>query len=374
MANKKTKKTETTNSITLSVLDVESRYKVDYAEYTYAGQNEDKPVGWGEDNALPLLYMNCYSKSSTLKATIMSQVNYVLGDEVIVSEDGARWAEQINRNGMTMREFIAKLAFNYAVYGGFAIQVVYNKLGEVVEMFPLDFGRCRVNESITKVFYSKKWTKYQSKYDEYDIFNKKNVNPQNPTQIFYYKGDLTSSIYPLPQYNGALMDVLTEIEASKYSLNTIANGFSAKYLLQFPENDNLTDEQKQGIEDAIKNKFCGADNEVNFMLFWRNGDGDADKIEVSKIESNDDAEKYLAIKDTARQNVFISMRTSPLLCGLPVATAFSTDEFKDSFQIYNKTVIEPIQDIIKEALVKITGIDDLVSIKKFNVDFSRDEQ
>lgn len=374
MANKKTKKTETTNSITLSVLDVESRYKVDYAEYTYAGQNEDKPVGWGEDNALPLLYMNCYSKSSTLKATIMSQVNYVLGDEVIVSEDGARWAEQINRNGMTMREFIAKLAFNYAVYGGFAIQVVYNKLGEVVEMFPLDFGRCRVNESITKVFYSKKWTKYQSKYDEYDIFNKKNVNPQNPTQIFYYKGDLTSSIYPLPQYNGALMDVLTEIEASKYSLNTIANGFSAKYLLQFPENDNLTDEQKQGIEDAIKNKFCGADNEVNFMLFWRNGDGDADKIEVSKIESNDDAEKYLAIKDTARQNVFISMRTSPLLCGLPVATAFSTDEFKDSFQIYNKTVIEPIQDIIKEALVKITGIDDLVTIKKFNVDFSRDEQ
>lgn len=374
MANKKTKKTETTNSITLSVLDVESRYKVDYAEYTYAGQNEDKPVGWGEDNALPLLYMNCYSKSSTLKATIMSQVNYVLGDEVIVSEDGARWAEQINRNGMTMREFIAKLAFNYAVYGGFAIQVVYNKLGEVVEMFPLDFGRCRVNESITKVFYSKKWTKYQSKYDEYDIFDKKNVNPQNPTQIFYYKGDLTSSIYPLPQYNGALMDVLTEIEASKYSLNTIANGFSAKYLLQFPENDNLTDEQKQGIEDAIKNKFCGADNEVNFMLFWRNGDGDADKIEVSKIESNDDAEKYLAIKDTARQNVFIAMRTSPLLCGLPVATAFSTDEFKDSFQLYNKTVIEPIQDIIKEVLVKITGIDDLVTIKKFNVDFSRDEQ
>ena len=372
MATKKTKKAENTE-IKLSVLDVQKKYKVDYTEYTYNGQNGDKPVAWGEDNNLPMLYMNCYAKSSTLKAAIMSQVNYVLGDEITVSEDGAKWAEEVNRNGMSMRELIAKVSFNYAVYGGFAIQVIYNKLGNPVEFFPLDFGRCRTNENQTKVFYANKWSKYQAKYDEYDVFDPKHINMENPTQIYYFKGDLTPSIYPLPQYNGALMDILTEIEASTYSLNTISNGFSAKYLIQFPENNNLTDEQKKGIEDAIKNKFCGADNEYSFMLYWRDGDGDAEKIEVSKLESDDSAEKYLAIKDTARQNIFIAMRTSPLLCGLPVATAFSTSEFKDAYQLYNKTVIEPIQDIIKEALDKITGIDGLVHIKKFDIDFSRED-
>lgn len=361
------------NDIRLSVLDVENKYKVDYTEYIYgSGNNSDKPVSWGEDNALPSLYMNCYSKSSTLKATIMSQIDYVLGDEIIVSDDAAYWKEQVNRNGMTMKDLVAKLAFNYAVYGGISLQVVYNRLGQVVELFPLDFGRCRVNENKTKVFYNKKWGKWTAKYDVYDAFDPEHIDMDNPTQIYWFKPDYSSAIYPLPQYNGALYDILTEIEASKYSLNTVARGFSARYLIQFPENRNITDEQKKGIEDAIKNKFCGSDTDTSFMLYWRNGDGDAEKIEISKIETDDAPEKYLAIKDTARTNIFIAMRTSPLICGLPVSTAFSTDEFKDSFKLYNKTVITPIQDIIKGCLSKITGIPNIISFAQFDIDFTQE--
>lgn len=360
-------------NIRLSVLDIENQYKVDYTEYVYGnGNNSDRPVAWGPENQLPTLYMNCYAKSSTLKATIMSQVDYVLGDDIVVNEDASYWAEKVNRNGMTMRQLIGKLAFNYAVYGGLAIQVIYNKLGNVVELFPLDFGKCRVSENGKKVFYNKKWGKWTAKYDTYDIFDPTNIDMSNPTQIFWMKPDYTNSVYPLPQYNGAMYDILTEIEASKYSLNTVGRGFSARYLIQFPEVGNLTDEQKQGIETAIKNKFTGSDTDVSFMLYWRNGPEDGDKIEVSKIEADDSPEKYLAIKDTARGNIFIAMRTSPLLCGLPVATAFSTDEFKDAYKLYQKTVVEPIQDLIKECLEKVTGVKNPISIKKFDIDFSRE--
>lgn len=367
---------EEKKNIQLSVLDIERRYSVDYAEYTYGSStNNDRPVGWGEDNALPQIYLNCYAKSSTLKAAIMSQIDYVLGDDVIVNDSAAYWKEKVNRTGMTIRQFIAKLAFNYAVYGGFAIQVIYNKLGQVVELYPLDFGKCRVNEDGTKVFYNKKWGKWTSKYDTYDRFDPKNINMENPTQIYWYKGDFTSSIYPLPQYNGALYDILTEVECSKYALNTVSKGFSARYLIQFPEAANsLTDEQKKGIEAAIKTKWTGADTDLNVMLYWRNGDSDADKIEINKIETDDSHEKYMALKDTARQNIFIAMRTSPLLCGLPVATAFSTNEFKDAFQLYDKTVVEPIQDIIKEALSKVMSVEKPISFKKFDIDFSREEE
>lgn len=365
----------TTDNIQLSVLDIEKKYKVDYAEYTYGnGSNTDRPVGWGDDNQLPSLYMNCYAKSSTLKATIMSQVDYILGDDVVVNDSAAAWKEKVNRNGMTMRQLIAKVAFNYSVYGGFAIQVIYNKLGIPVELYPLDFGKCRVNENNTKVFYNKTWSKYNGKYQTFDCFDPDNVDPNNPTQIFWYKGDFTSSVYPLPQYNGALYDIITEIEASKYSLNTVARGFSARYLIQFPEVPNLTDEQKAGVEAAIKNKFTGSDADVSFMLYWRNGDQDGDKIEINKIETDDAPEKYLAIKDTARQNIFIAQRTSPLLCGLPVASAFSTDEFRDSFKLYNKTVITPIQDAIRESLEKIIGVENPVSFRQFDITFDENKE
>lgn len=357
-------------NIRFSVLDVEKKYIVDPEEFTY-GSN--KMVTWGADNKLPVLYHNCYNQSATLKAIIDGSINYVLGDEVIVNPNASAWAEKVNRTGMTPRQFIAKLAFNYFVYGGIAIQVIYNKLGLPVEMFPLDFGRCRTNELGTKVYYAKNWTKYQTKSEEYDVFNPKKIDPEKPTQIYYYKGDFTSSVYPLPPFAGAIYDVLTEIECSKYSLNTVARGFAAKYLIQFPETNNLTDEQKGGVETAIKNKFCGSDNEANFLLYWRNSIDDQG-ISVTKIESDETPERYIAIKDNARTNIFVSMKATPLLFGLPNASnGFSTDEYKDSFKLYSKTVIEPLRDIILEMFGKITGTKDGITIEDFDIDFSRGE-
>lgn len=358
------------NRIQLSVLDIESKYVVSPDETTYGNKNL---VTWGMDNQLPVLYHNCYNKSATLKAIIDGTINYVLGDDIVLDDTAAYWREKVNRTGLTMRQLISRIAFSLNVYGGIAIQVIFNKLGQVVELFPLDFGRCRTNEDGTKIYYAKKWTKYQTKSQEFDRFDPKNINKDNPTQIFYYKNDTTNSVYPLPPFAGALYDVLTEIECAKYSLNTVARGFSAKYVFNFPEANNLTDEQKDGIEEAIKNKFCGSENETNFMLYWKNEDGSG--IEVTKIESDETPERYIAIKDNARTNIFVAMRTTPLLMGLVngISTGWATQEFSDSFKLFQKTVIKPQQDIIVEALEKITGAKNGIHIVPFEIDFGTQE-
>lgn len=357
-------------NIQLSVLDIQNKYVVDPEELTYGTKSL---VTWGLDNQLPVLYNNCYNKSASLKAIIDGIINYTLGDDIFLDDAAAYWREKVNRTGMTMRQFIAKLDFNLNVYGGFAIQVIYNKLGAVVEMFPLDFGRCRTNEDGTKIYYAKKWTKYQTKSQEFDCFDPTNIDKENPTQIFYYKGDFTSSVYPLPPYAGAIYDVLTEIECAKYSLNTVARGFSAKYVFNFPEADNLTDEQKKGIQEAIKTKFCGSECETNFLLFWKNTDGQG--IDIQKIESDETPERYIAIKDNARTNIFVSMKCTPVLFGLPNASnGFSTNEYSDSYKLFQKSVIAPQQDIIIEAIEKITGCKDAIHIAPFVLNFDNVEE
>lgn len=356
--------------IQLSVLDIERKYTFSPEEYTYGS---DSMVAWGNDNNLPLLYLNCYDNSATLQSIINGCINYILGDEIVVSPEAGYWAKTVNRNGMTLRDFIRKISFNLLVYGGFAYQIIYNKIGYPVEFFPLDFGKCRRNEAGNKVYYSKKWTKYQTKSEEYDAFNPDKVDPKKPTQIYYYNGDVTNRVYPLPPYCGAINDVLTEIECGKYSLNTVARGFSAKYVFNFPDVGNLTNEQKKGMETAIKNKFCGSDTDSNFMLYWKNGDGMG--IDIQKIESDDTPDRYIAIKDNARQNIFISMRATPVLFGLPNASnGFSTSEFSDSFLLFNKTVINPIQDIIVKAISETTGVENALSIAPFKITFESKEQ
>ena len=354
---------EKNKDIRLSVLDIEKKYSFEISETT---TDNSKPVQWGKANDAPVLYLNGYRNSATLQSIINGSVGYVLGDGIEVNAE--YWADKVNDRGMSMRQFVAQLAMNYFIYGGFAFQVIYNKLSNPVSLVPLDFRRCRVNEGKTKVWYNRKnWSKYAKAGEEFDAFNPKKVNPEKPTQIFWYGGDFVTSVYPFAPWHGALADVLTEIECSRYSLNTVSTGFAAKYIINFPENGNLTDEQKQGIEDAIKNKFGGTECDANFMLFWRNG---GEGLDIKKIETDDTSEKYVALKDSARQNIFVSMRATPVLFGLPNASnGFSTNEYADSLKVFEKTVIDPVRDIIKEAIDKVTGVENSISIVPLTINF-----
>lgn len=353
-------------NLKLSILDIERKYTVNIDENTYG---EDKMVAWGNNNDAPVLYLNCYRNSATLKSIIDGTANYVIGDNVTVNAEA--WAEQVNRRGLTMRQFIKALALSLLQYGGYAFQVIYDKIGSPKELYPLDFRKCRVNESKTKVWYSKKnWTKYGTKAEQYDAYNPKNFDIEKPTQIYWFGGNDNTTIYPVPMYYGALTDVLTEIECSRYSLNSVANGFNARYLINFPENNSLTDEQKDGIEEAIKNKFGGAESDVNFMLYWQTSDK---PITVAKIESDDAPEKFIAIKDNARQNIFVSFQATPLLFGLPNASnGFSTDEYKDSAKLFEKMVAAPLRDEITEAIDKVTGVNNSVSITPLTINFNEE--
>ena len=350
--------------IKLSVLDVEQKYTYDPSESIYSGE---QIVSWGFDNALPKLLNNCYDKSATLKAVIDQSCNFVCGDDIVVNADA--WKEEVNHRGETMADIVSHLVFDYFTYGNFALQVVYNKLLLPVEIYALDVARCRLNADKNKVFYSKKnWTKYQSKADVYDRFGYAKINPKNPTQIYFYNGTGIRGVYNKAPWAAALDDVLTEVEGSKYSLNSVVNGFSARYILNIPDTANLTDEQKRDIEDAIKNRFTGTETSSNFMIYYTNDENKT--IEVRKIEANEDPEHFQTIRNGARENIFVSLRMNPLLCGLGIGnTGFSTQEFSDSYKLYDRTVAEPVRHIIERCLEKVIGIKDAVIITPFVMNF-----
>lgn len=351
-------------NIKLSILETERKYTYEIDEKVSSG---DQKVQWGPDNAAPLLYKNCYRSSATLKSIIDGSVNYVLGDNVIVN--AGAWEKEVNRRGMSMRQFVAHLALSYLTFGGYAFQVIYNQLFIPVELYPLPMDKIRTNESGTRVWFNKKgWSKYSSKADEYQAWNPEKIDPERPTQIFVYKGDFTDNVYPLPPYYGAIADVLTEIECAKYSLNSVTNGFMAKYVINFPESNNLTDEQKRDLESAIKSKYVGSEADSNFLMYW--SDDGTKKIEISKIEGDETPERYIAIKDNARTNIFISMRATPNLFGLPTqTTGFNSQEYTAAMKLFERTVIDPIRDNIKESISKVVGVENAITFVPFSISF-----
>lgn len=351
--------------VKLSVIETENKYYYDPTETTYGGK--DAIVSWGPDNNIPNLLLNCYESSPSLKAACDMAVNYVLGDNVSVTE--SLWSETINRRGETMKDLIEHLAADYEIFGNFCFEVIFNLLGTPVELYAIDVAKCRLNEDGDKVFYSKKrWTKYQTKAEVFDRFGRAKFDPEHPAQMFFYNGTGIRRTYNKSPWGAALDDVLTEIEASKYALNCVSNGFSVKHFISFPD-ASLTDEQKRNVEDGIKNKLTGSEGNT-FAVYWKG----TEDISIQKIESDSSPEKMAEIKKQSTAAIFTSMKMSPLLCGLAAENVgFSTTEFRDSFALYERSVARPTREIITKCIESVIANDIKITITPFTIDFGGQE-
>lgn len=356
-------------TLRFSIVDTNSVKIPEYVENV----NTRSYVYWGADNQFPNFINELYKGSATLRAVIDGTVKYICGNGLSISEDAAKWKEEINRRGETLEDLIEQVGLDLMKFNGFAIQVIYSRLGEVKELYGLDFARCRVSGDYRKVFYAKKWGQYSTKYDEYDAFDRGKIDPKNPTQIFYYKGS-ARTFYPMPTWEGSFRDCLAEISASKYVLNNMANGLAAKTIITLPNTSGLlTEDQKEGVEKSIKAKFTGPDADSSFFLFWQQVEGE--ELKVDSIQVQDESEKFDKIRTAARENIFVSLNATPALFGLPNKNnGFTQQEFIESFALYQKTQVSGRQKKIERALDKIFGTKEAVTILPFNLDEAKDEE
>ena len=352
----------------LSFIDTIAKYSEDdlsNVEKVYSG---DKPVFWGIRNTYSTLIQNCFMQSPTLRACCQSFTDYVGGNGVQIN--CPRLEGKLNRYGETVEDIISKMAQSYFLYGGYCLQIIYSKMMTVAEIYCVDFAKCRVNEDKTKVYYYPKGCSTYGKYETYDRFDPEHIRTDNLTQMYWYNGTSAPTLYPSAPWTSALCDVLTEIETSKFSLSTVSGGFLAKYVITIPDGGALTEEQKAAIEEAIKTKFTGTDATSNFMIYFNGGvGGDGQELKIDKIETDNSAESYLAIRDTAKANIYAACRTSPLIMGMGQANTLSTNEFSDAYNIYNRTVILPVQKKIERSFETILRYDDPLKIIKFSIDF-----
>ena len=354
----KTEKMDKNNiQVNLSVIDIEKKYVYDADEVISSTKG---PVNWGKDNKYSSFLKNLYYNSATLSSIINGSVNYVLGNGVEATEKAAKWNDTVNRRGDTLYDIVNSLASDYFIYKGFAIQVIYSKLGTVAEIYALDFNKCRSDEHHKKIYFNKKgWSSYSSKYDVYDAYGAK-YNPDKPTQILYFT-DGSRGVYPHTKWEGAINDVLTEIECSRYSLNSIGNGLSARYILTIPSSSNLTKEQKEIIEKGIKEKFTGTDSPSNFALYFATG---TEEMKVNAITADEQNEKFVEIKKASRQNIFTAFCAVPALFGLMnESTGFNEQEFKSAYKLYYETQIKPLQIKINKQISKILGVEQALVFK-----------
>ena len=325
-------------------------------------------VVWGTDNCYPQFLLKCYNECTTLQTIINGTVDYVVGDDVVCNIPF--FEEQINKKGETIRDIVQKIAMDNLIFGSFALQVIRNMAGKVAEIYWVDINKLRSDEKNEVFFYSEDWGKSYGRV-KYIVYPKFNPNDSNPTSIYYFKGNKTRSVYGVPSYSAAIKNIQIDMAISDFHLNEINNNFMGSKLISF--NNGLPDDSlKLEIEKNLNEKFSGSGNAGRIMISFAQSRENAPEIVDLGVDNFDS--RYSTLEKRNTEQIFAAFRCTPTLCGMITeAGNFATNEYRDTYKLYAKTVILPIQKSIIDCFDKIFGIANSVTIQPFTIKFEDED-
>ena len=332
-------------------------------------------VEWGTRNAYPDYLLDLYNNVPTLRSIINGNIDYVAGDDVTIMPLQEEFTNQeMNRRGDTIREQVKDIAKDFEIYGGFALQVIRNLAGEVAEVYYIDMRYLRTNKEGDVFYYSEKWGK-SSRTDmvvypaflpkiEWEKLSDEERN-RHASSILFVK-NVHTQVYPAPLYAASVKACEIERLIDEFHLSDINNHFVSSAIINF-NNGDPGQEIKSEIERGFNEKFCGASNGGRVAFSWNPNKESATDIVEFKME--DFGERYKALSQHSRTQIFTSFRAIPLLFGLTseLNTGFSTEEFEQSFKLYNRTQIQPVQRLICDAYDKIYGQRGVLTIRPFSL-------
>lgn len=339
-------------------------------------------VEWGKGNNYPGYLLDLYNNVTTLRSIINGNIDFVTGDDVTILPLGDRFAEGImNTRGDLITDIVRDLAKDYNLYGGFALQIIRDHNGDVAEIYYIDMRFIRSNKENDVFYYNEHWEKGGRK--DVIIYPKflRNLDwtslsdeerDRHASSILFIK-NVHTQVYPAPMYAASVLSCEIEKAISQYHWNSLNNNFCPDIIINF-NNGDPGDEIKEEIVSDLEEKFSGYQNGKRFMVSFNKDRMSA--VTIDTIKTDDFSERYKALEESCRRQIFSAFRAQPLLFGLnsDVSTGFSTDEFEQTFKLYNRTQIRPVQRLIADAFDRIYGSKGVLTIKPFSLESDTEEE
>ena len=314
-------------------------------------RNDNSYVPFGPTNRFPNELYAIIQQSPTASSIISGTVELIKRYS-ITENYNLPCSPYINNKHDSIESLVENLVTDYMMFGMISIQVIWNKLGEIAELHHIPVEMIRLNEDKSKVWFNKKWKTY-STVSTYPTFT--GSTDDGYSQVYVYTNTGNRQTYGKSMFAPAINDITAEAIASQYIKNALESGLASRYVIDLPNSANLPDEQKELIEKGIKEKFCGVENAGTFMIYFNNT---AEKLNVTKVDTDDSHEVFNSIRLAAKNNIFVSAHATPNLFGDPTSTTgFNSQEYDEAFKLYDKMTIKPALKVITNAFNTIFNLD-----------------
>lgn len=320
---------------------------------------EDKKNGtyvkFGDYNSFPNDLIELYNNSSIHNTCINAIVDGIVGEGLTANPE---WVlDRANSSNETWNDVYKKVAQDYKLYGGFALEVIWNKSRtKIADIYHIDFSWLRAKEKnyrgeIPGYYISDEWSEaYRygtAPIDDLPYLPAYNPskNMEEPKQIFVYNPYRPGQkYYPLPDYVGALRDIELDIEVSNFHVNNIKNGLAPS--LSITTFTNANDEEREAIERMLQLQYSGTSNAGNML--YMDVDSPENAPIITPIPQNGADGYYTTINDMVVQRILTAHRiTSPMILGIKTEGQLGgRTEVIDAYLLLVNTVIRPFQQDI----------------------------
>lgn len=321
-------------------------------------------VEYGEKNIYPNYLYALYQGVSVLHSIIGGCADYASGENIALGVP--LLSKKVNPNE-TVEDVCHQMFIDLGVYGGFALNVVRNKKGEIVALYNLDFKNIRSDKHNTKFYYSDKWAEKSAGRIDSQVYPAFDPEKDDANSIYYYKNDKHAT-YPTPVWGGATTAAECLKHVGEFHLNSLYNGLSSDYIVNF-NSGSPSDEQREEIEAMFEEKYSGYQNGSRTMLSFQNDF--AHRTTVEAIPQTNFLDKYNTLTQDSKKDLFTAFRVHPALFGLPTENSgFNTQDINEAFKVANKTVILPMQKVVKRAFETIFKTPEVLQIDPIEIDWS----
>ena len=319
----------------------------------------DQYVKFGQYNSFPNDLIELYNNSSIHNTCINAIVDGIVGEGL--TADPEYVLERANTTDESWNDVFKKVAQDYKLYGGFAMEVIWNKSRtRVAEVYHIDFSWLRAKEKnyrgqIPGYYVSDEWNENyrygQAPIDDMPylpVFNP-STKLEEPKQIYVFNPYRPGQkYYPLPDYVGALRVIDLDTEVDNFHINNITNGLAPSLMVTTFTNAN--EEEREAIERMLKLQYSGTNNAGNLMYIDVDSPENAPKIEP--IPQNGADGYYTTINDMVTQKILTAHRiTSPMILGIKTPGQLGgRDETTDAYLLLVNTVIRPFQQNILQVI------------------------
>lgn len=331
-------------------------------------EEQDRMLGfikWGKKNDYPFFLVDLFNGSAWHQGIIKNKTYYIAGGGLeVVSGELSRFLAN-SYTDFTMDEIVEQLAFDYELFGAFAVKGTWNKEGTRVAMWEyLGVDAIRISSDERMYYLSDDWTVQQQSAEKTNLRTLPALDENNKVGSFvlYYKDPAKKArkehgVYPKPPYQGGITAIQTDCDISKFHMYELQNGFKSGTMITFMDGFPETQEEAESFKNQIKGPASNIENSGDIIITFAPSSDQAPKVE--NLTGNDLDKRYDMLQSSVQQNILVAHSVvAPSLFGVAPEGSFNAAESADLYEIFKKTYVEARQkriEYILNYMVKLSG-------------------